>query len=162
MLQAILGSGGSCTSLLFGDNNAESALIDEICDEINEGRPTTCILYPTPTALSLGDWIRSRPPASSQQPAAGAKYQQPAAGGAAVRVVVLDGTYNQANRQWKYLTKALAQRYREGRVVSAALPVVKLDLEEGKCKSAIAGIMSQPGKEKICSYQGEFVVAVHV
>ena len=36
---------------------------------------------------------------------------------------------------------------------SVKLPVVKLDLESGTCDSVLAGIMHQPGKDKICTYQ---------
>ena len=95
VLQSLLGP-SACSSLLFGDGVAEGVLLDQLCAEINEDMPSTVILYPTPTAASLGDWIQQRPPTCRQA-------------GLGVRVVVLDGTYNQANRQWKYLTKALAQ-----------------------------------------------------
>ena len=123
--------------------------------------------------------------------------------------MALDGTYGQANRQWKYLTHALAllasqsptssaetlsaslskeasvnvnpefsqvvnvegvstviaQNTEKGVVEgtsndeektarrSVKLPVVKLDLESGTCDSVLAGIMHQPGKDKICTYQ---------
>jgi hypothetical protein len=123
-----------------------------------------------------------------------------------VRLVALDGTYGQANRQWKYLTHALALLASQSasadtpsaspgtegtlnlnpefsQVVnvegvnaeiaqstvsegegnnkdeeksvrkSVKLPVVKLDLEYGTCDSVLAGIMHQPGKDKICTYQ---------
>lgn len=95
------------------------------------------------------------------------------------RLVALDGTYGQANRQWKYLTHALALLSSQTpsdttstttstpaptstsaqKVDSSApravmkLPVVKLDLEEGQCDSVLAGIMHQPGKDKVCTYQ---------
>ena len=62
--------------------------------------------------------------------------------------VALDGTYGNAARQWKYLRQSLEQL--DSKV---PLPVVKLDLELGRCNSAVAGIMHQPGKEKICTYQ---------
>ena len=38
------------------------------------------------------------------------------------------------------------------------LPVAKLDLEMGKCDSVVAGIMHQPGKDKICTYQASLTV----
>lgn len=105
------------------------------------------------------------------------------------RLVALDGTYGQANRQWKYLTHALAllssqtqptsdtsstttststsapaavatgKSVTNQKVESSSprplmkLPVVKLDLEAGQCDSVLAGIMHQPGKDKICTYQ---------
>lgn len=132
-------------------------------------------------------------------------------------MVALDGTYGQANRQWKYLTHALALLSSQSastdtpsasnstgtgagagasvnsnpefsqvvnvdgvmsgtktKIVqdvenkskeesgkddekavrkSVKLPVVKLDLEYGTCDSVLAGIMHQPGKDKICTYQ---------
>ena len=52
----------------------------------------------------------------------------------------------QATRQMKHLEQALAER-------NVPLPAVKLDLAGGGCKSAIAGIMYQPAKDKICSFQ---------
>ena len=97
------------------------------------------------------------------------------------RLVALDGTYGQANRQWKYLTHALALLSSQAQPTSDTsstttstsapatvsnqkvesssprplmkLPVVKLDLEAGQCDSVLAGIMHQPGKDKICTYQ---------
>ena len=134
----------------------------------------------------------------------------------------MDGTYGQANRQWKYLTHALALLSSQGNNSSDTdtkqsdvsttavastileedeffeemedsienikkdenvnnledvnqtsakekknrnvmkLPVVKLDLEFGKCDSVLAGIMHQPGKDKICTYQVFECVHVYV
>jgi hypothetical protein len=66
--------------------------------------------------------------------------------GKPVKLVMLDGTYPCASRQLKHIAGACKIR-------KIPIPVVKLDLTDGFCKSAIAGIMSQPGKEKICTYQ---------
>jgi DTW domain-containing protein YfiP len=118
--------------VVFGDSAAELKLVEQIHEEIRSSRPRTCVLYPDRSAKKLSDWIASRPTACRDT---------------SVRLVALDGTYGQASRQWKYLSRCLHELHGED------LPVVKLDLEDGKCRSAIAGVMAQPGKEKICTYQ---------
>lgn len=59
---------------------------------------------------------------------------------------MLDGTFPGASRIAKYLMYSCSLR-------GIPCPVVKLDLENNACKSAVAGMMYQPGKDKICTYQ---------
>ena len=51
-----------------------------------------------------------------------------------------------AHRQFRHLQKLMQAR-------GLQLPVVKLDLGAGGCRSAIVGLMTQPGKEKVCTFQ---------
>jgi len=117
--------------ILFGDTKREAVFINELCQEAETGAMQTCILYPCSSSQLLSEWIDQRPPHAINNP---------------VRIVALDGTYSQAARQWKHLTKCMQLK-------GHRLPVVKLDLEAGKCISAYAGIQHQPNKEKICTYQ---------
>ena len=154
--------------VMFGDVDAEQQLVHEIHQEAVSGTPITCVLYPTRDALLLSDWIAQRPPSCRDRP---------------IRLVALDGTYAQASRQYKHLSKSLSLLYDHHRNSSphphpanpvnpanpsdrtsdpsldpaewapSRLPVVKLDLEQGWCDSALAGIQHQPNAEKICTYQ---------
>lgn len=45
------------------------------------------------------------------------------------------------------------------RIRGAAVPLVKLDLEGGKCSSSMLGIMYQPSPEKICTFQAAVMAA---
>lgn len=121
-----------CQRLTFTDWKNEQILCDEIYEEIISDTPQTIILYPSANAVLLSEWMKGRKNKSSP-----------------VRLVALDGTYSQASRQFKYLSKSISLKG-DGKV---ELPVVKLDLEQGKCISAYAGIQHQPNQEKICSYQ---------
>lgn len=140
----------SCETVIYGDSTAEIKLLNDIATEIVTGTPTTCILYPSNDAISLNEWMTNRAELhEKKQTSSGTTSPKLPP----IRIVVLDGTYNQAKRQWKYLTKALQTLSASYNHSSLKLPVVKLDLEKGRCKSAILGIMSQPGKDKVCSYQ---------
>lgn len=129
----------TCDTLLFGDTQAEHALIHDIHKEIENNLPQTCILYPTCNAPYISHWLKSRPSAAQNLPP---------------RIVVLDGTYPQASRQYKYLAKSLELMH------GNQLPVVKLDLGNRPVRSALYGIQSQPGVDKLCSYQA-MVMALH-
>lgn len=122
----------SCETILFGDTDKETKLIDDINEEQESNCVQTCILYPTNDAVSLNEWLESRSDDAKLKP---------------VRIVVLDGTYPQADRQWRHLSRALKL------VHGKQLPLVKLDLESGKVSSALLGIQSQPGIDKLCSFQ---------
>lgn len=130
-----------CESLIFSDELAESKLVSELQHQEAHGSDPeevmTCLLYPASNAKLLSEWIGE---VESKLPAQGVK--QPGR----YRVILLDGTYSHASRQARHL-----QRLCDASGV--ILPVVKLDLSGGYCKSAIAGVMYQPGKEKICTYQ---------
>ena len=116
---------------IYGDINCDKQLINDMINESDNDDQYTCILYPDKTSVLLSQWIKTRPRNDANKP---------------IRVIVLDGTYAQASRQWKYLSMSMQKYHKK-------LPLVKLDIEEGGMKSAIAGIMYQPGKEKICTYQ---------
>ena len=118
---------------MFGDYVQESKLINEMYNEIQENQQQTVILYPTQNAQLLSEWMDTRPDKNLP-----------------IRIVALDGTYSQASRQYKYLSKCLSLRSQHQNI---SIPVVKLDLEEGKCISAYAGIQHQPNMEKICTFQ---------
>lgn len=119
--------------ILFGDIEAEAKLIKEMNEEQESGCPLTCVLYPANSAVSLNTWLKDRPPEAQSKP---------------VRIIVLDGTYPQADRQWRHLSRALSILH------GKQLPLVKLDLDEDTIvPSALLGIQSQPGINKLCSFQ---------
>ncbi|KAJ1396364.1 hypothetical protein B484DRAFT_407348 [Ochromonadaceae sp. CCMP2298] len=63
-----------------------------------------------------------------------------------LRLVMLDGTFPGAAKEARYLIQCLQLR-------GVPAPVVKLDLESGVCKSAVAGLMYQPREDTICTFQ---------
>lgn len=121
--------------VIFGDVEAEQKLVREMYDEAMTGEPVTCVLYPSRDAVLLSDWIAQRPASCRDRP---------------IRLVALDGTYAQASRQYKHLIKSLSLLSPD---CPQPLSVVKLDLECGRCDSALAWIQHQPNAEKICTYQ---------
>jgi len=64
-----------------------------------------------------------------------------------VRLIMLDGTFPAASRLARFFMRCCELRG------ILPPPIVKLDLENDCCKSAIAGLMYQPGRDKICTYQ---------
>ena len=118
-------------SIIQGDLEKEKELMDDIEREFKENCPQTCIMFPTNEAKLLSEWMGSRPAEVSNRP---------------IRLVMLDGTFPGASRIAKYMINCCALR-------GVPAPLVKLDLEGGACKSALAGMMYQPGKDKICTYQ---------
>ena len=48
-------------TLIFGDTLGEIGLVQDIIKESKEGRPVTCVLYPSNDAILLSDWIKQRP-----------------------------------------------------------------------------------------------------
>lgn len=120
-----------CNSLVYGDLENEVKLLDDIQREYEEGQPQTCIMFPSNSAMLLSEWMQARPATCTDKP---------------IRLIMLDGTFPGASRQAKYLMGCCAVR-------GIPAPLVKLDLEGGACKSAVAGMMYQPGKDKICTYQ---------
>lgn len=83
-------------------------------------------------SMLLSEWMASRPLHAKSKP---------------VRLIMLDGTFPAASRLAKYLVRCCDLRGIQ------PSPIVKLDLENDCCKSAIAGMMYQPGRDKICTYQ---------
>lgn len=117
--------------LLFGDSDSEIQLFEEMKQEFLENMPCTCVLYPNGTATPLSEWLASRPIAARDKP---------------IRFIALDGTYSHAQRQYKHLKKIFS-------LYGMPLPHVKLDLGDSGCKSMITGLMYQPSKVKICTFQ---------
>jgi len=136
------------TPLIYGDESSEAKLMETISAEYKSGEAHTCILYPKNDSSLLSDWISSTVLAGSSSSAANENspnyYRCPT-----IRLIVLDGTYPCASR----MARALVNMRTAYGIPDAACPFVKLDLSEAGCKSAVAGIMYQPGKFKICSYQ---------
>jgi DTW domain-containing protein YfiP len=112
-----------CENLVFGDSANELKFMKEIVEEYKSDDVHTCIMYPHSSALSLNEWLDY-------------KYSHKSP----VRLIVLDGTYGQASRQWKFLSKGISLLQKEVGC-EFPLPVIKLDLSEKGCRSAISGIM---------------------
>lgn len=122
--------------LVFGDCEKEAALMERMKEDYDQGHASYCVLYPTSGAVSLNEWMKSKE-----------QLNKP------VTLIALDGTYSQALRQYKHLIKSSALH-------DFPLQAVKLDLGPNGCKSAIEGIMVQPQKDKICTYQA-VLMALH-
>ena len=123
----------SCETLRFGDYDKEMEFLRELNEEQENNCPVTCVLYPSSKSIPLSEWMAARPVSTTQN--------------RSVRLVVLDGTYPQASRQFKYLSHAFQLLYQK------EVPVVRLDLGDTPVRSALYGIQSQPGINKLCSYQ---------
>jgi DTW domain-containing protein YfiP len=111
-------------SIIQGDLDKEKQLMDEIEREFRENDPQTCIMFPSKDAKLLSEWMAARPVREFSAP---------------VRLVMLDGTFPGAARIAKYMINCCALR-------GIPAPLVKLDLEGDACKSAVAGMMYQPGQ----------------
>ena len=139
------------SSLIYGDMEAEDKLIEEMVEEYVNFRVRTCILYPTTDAKIVSDW---RIEVEEYNTSGKDKDKDKGEGEEEVetryRLIALDGTYPEARRMFTYLSAKLEAKG----VPKCAVPVVKLDLgEEGFIKSAYLGLMHQPGREKICTFQ---------
>lgn len=133
ILEALLPS-NNCANIFFGDDQREIQLMEQLRKEYDDGVQSTCILYPTSSAVTVREW---------KERILTPEYKT-------IRLISLDGTYSQAARQFKHLQKAAA-------FYNIPLPVVKLDLPEQGCQSAYAGLMNQPSKDKICTYQASIM-----
>jgi len=133
------------SSIVFANAPEEDQLVEEIVREYQQGDVRTCIMYPSTDAVLLSEWMANRTNNSSNRSSSSScssssTTKRPA------RLVALDGTYKTAVRQIKHLQKCLA-------AAGVPMPVVKLDLDEKGCRSAVYGMMNQPDKEKICTFQ---------
>lgn len=151
--------------IIYGDQKKEEALIQRIIDARDGklGRPEyTCLLYPCNEAVSLNQWIDDRFPVVDSHPSPSPSSSSsisssfaltPAVIGTRplVRMIVLDGTYPRAKHMMKFF-KACKQEFRLDDSHSLDFVQLDLDLDKG-IKSAVAGVMYQPAKDKICSYQ---------
>ena len=135
--------------LIFGDLSSEDKLIDELCEEYTNHRIRSCILYPSDDAKVVSDWRIETEEYNAQgdTPFELGKEEEGESSKSRYRLISLDGTYSDARKMFHYLCLRLKAR-------GVPIPVVKLDLgEEGFIKSAYLGIMHQPGREKICTFQ---------
>eukprot|EP01031_Cornospumella_fuschlensis_P040948 gene40948-49948_t len=136
-----------CKTIIQCDSEAEDRLFSTIMQEKVQGIEKTCILFPSSSSISFSSWIagvyatsQSSGHSSASDASSSATQSVPS-----VRLIFLDGTYSGANRLASMFSKA-----REHYDVS--LPFVHLDLEGG-LRSAMAGVMYQPAKDKICTFQ---------
>ena len=132
------------SSLVYGDVEAEDRLLDEMVEEHTKFQVRTCILYSSADAKVVSDW---RIETEEYNALSGKDEDEGKQGDSRYRVVALDGTYSEARRMFAFLSARLKAK-------GVPVPVVKLDLgEEGFIKSAYLGLMHQPGREKICTFQ---------
>ena len=113
------------SSCLYLTYHYHEAYIKKACCDC-----TQCIF--SRGSMLLSEWMASRPDHAKSKP---------------VRLIMLDGTFPAASRLAKYLMRCCDLRGIQ------PSPIVKLDLENDCCKSALAGMMYQPGRDKICTYQ---------
>ena len=130
-----------CASIILGDAEKEDQLINELKAEVDvdntfkyNNNTKTFILYPSLKSISLNEWLSKQSSTTTST-----KKQR-------IRFIVLDGTYRNASNQLKYLEKRSKQ-------LGFQLPLVKLDLDHVSAKSAFVGLINQPSKEKICTFQ---------
>lgn len=159
--------------LVLGDELAEEELFQTIAAEREAGIEKTCMLYPSSTSISLNDWLQTVKQQQQQQ-----RRRHRAApvgqhnddsddsdhGIPSVRLILLDGTYPGASRVARFLSKATARLAASSNSTShsashsngdgySGIPCVALDLHENGLRSAVAGMMYQPAKDKICTFQ---------
>lgn len=141
-----------CTStIVLGEVDKEKDMIHSIIEEYRVNKRRTVILWPNKHAMLLSEWKamidenredtddgRNEDTCMADTDTGTFKY----------RLIALEGTYKDATRLYKTLVNAI-----NNIDPSVPIPVAKLDLGEEGCASAILGIMVQPNKEKICTYQ---------
>ena len=134
------------SSLVYGDVEAEDRLIEEMVEEYTNFRVRTCILYPSSDAKLVSDW-RIEIEEYNAPSRRDEDKEKDGCRATRFRVVALDGTYAETKRMMSFLRARLDAK-------GVPTPVVKLDLgEEGFIKSAYLGLMHQPGREKVCTFQ---------
>lgn len=140
----------ACSSLVLGNEQEEMLFWTKGIQECHDKTVFTCVLYPGKASIPMSEWIEKvkleNGPKANTDPQT-RKLEQ------GFRLIVLDGTYPCASRIAKYLEVC----QKEYRLSKPFFQFVSLELETdenlGYCRSAVAGIMYQPAKEKICSYQ---------
>jgi hypothetical protein len=163
--------GAVTRAVFYGDTKQEQTLLQDIVSAARRALPhrleRTCVLYPCPEAVSLDQWIgrclddasastSGVDPSSSSSSSSSSTdhhlHQQPQQDGRPLlRLIVLDGTYSHARTMMKFF-KACQEEWSLSSKNS--LQFVQLDLDRHLgAQSAVAGIMYQPAKDKICSYQ---------
>ena len=92
-LLEMLSPQSSCAPLVFGDEESESKLIDEMVLEHAENRVATCVLYPSSDAASLAEWAASNKRTNNVCDNGGGVNNVGAGDFVGVRMIALDGTY---------------------------------------------------------------------
>ena len=96
------------TRIIYGyDIQKEKAMIEMIIDESKNLNVKTCILYPTKTSELLSKWITVNN--ISKFDASNNRNNNSCDNNATINIIALDGTYGQAETQYKYLKKILLQ-----------------------------------------------------
>lgn len=130
------------TTLVYGDEAGEMELFQRILDEKQMGIEKTCMLYPCSTSIGMDCWL-----SAVKQQQQSAAVHNPSGSIPSVRLILLDGTYPGASRVARFLAVAAG-------AFQLSIPCVALDLDKiTGCKSAVAGVMYQPAKDKICTFQ---------
>jgi DTW domain-containing protein YfiP len=141
--------------VVYGNVADEMALFKQIAEEnaqYSSSGVCTCVLYPSSTAVSLNEWLSCH--TSSDYSDQGQSTHRPDK--KLVRLILLDGTYIQANKQYKHLLKC-------NDVYKLGLTFVKLDFDgEGGCNSAMSKITKQPDEVKICTYEAAIMAVRQV
>lgn len=134
------------TTVIHGDKSAEDALIEQIIQETLDGSSRTCLLYPCRDSISLDEWLH--------QPGESMHLQQTSEK-PKLRLIILDGTYRAAAQLLRFIQKNMQTNHS----LANSISLVHLNLPENT-RSAAAGFMYQPAKDKICSFQA-IALAVH-
>lgn len=148
-----------CTrTIVLGEVNKEREMIQEIIEEYQANKRRTAILWPNKHAMLLSEWKAvidqqrdadkgdddTKEDTSSTNSTNTNKNDDTFK----YRLIALEGTYKDATKLYKTLVNAINRLD-----PSVPLPIAKLDLGEEGCASAMIGIMVQPNKEKVCTYQ---------
>jgi DTW domain-containing protein YfiP len=156
------------TSIIYGNTVEEEKFWRTLIEETNDNasRSYTCVLYPDKGSVLLNDWLKtilsleSNSKSSDREVIAESNFLINK-----LRIILLDGTYPCASRIARYLQTS-QKSFLSSPASSSSCAVnmkdskfqfvlLDLDSEENMVhrKSAVAGVMYQPGKDKICSYQ---------
>jgi DTW domain-containing protein YfiP len=136
-------------SLVYGNVLEEDQFWSQLIDESRNENTLTCILYPGQKSVPLSQWVNEHfMPSNSSQSISPRNSNTKH-----IRVVVLDGTYPCASRIAKYLESYQQQMHLPSRTFQFVSLELENDPNSDYCRSAVAGVMYQPTKEKICSYQ---------
>ena len=129
------------TRIIYGsDLQKEKAMIELLLTENKCHNVKTCILYPTKSSELLSNWIKISNIDKFKNSYNDKDYENNYENDSKINIIALDGTYGQAETQYKYVKKILTLAN------IFPIPVVKLDLEKGYCMSMMTGLMSQVGK----------------
>jgi hypothetical protein len=157
------------TSIVYGNTAEEEKFWKELIEENkNHSLSTyTCVLYPDKDSVFLDEWLETMSNIEKQPMNSvfeeNEQFNFPVR---KLRIILIDGTYPCASRIAGYLRTAqkmfLSTSYAEVSCHASSTTtnrfqfvLLDLDSEENMIhrKSAVAGVMYQPGKDKICSFQ---------